>query len=246
MSSQHNLPFAMHGAAFERKSSTASETIIIDRYGEVVNLSTAAAETRTLANPTQAGILMSLHFQTDGGDCTVTFSTAFNEIGATVIVFTEVGQQAFFQSCQTAAGAFFWRKIADWNTGNSPADLAEIVITTNTITAAESGKTFYLSLVGGFTSTLPVPALGLYFRFIVAVAPTTAYIITTNAGANILFGMMEERAGGAGVAGAAQDTFNFVASQAIIADWVEFWSDGTNWHYHGMVNVAAGNTVSVT
>lgn len=125
-------------------------------------------------------------------------------------------------------------------------ELAEVVTTTNVIAAAESGSTFYLSLAGGFTSTLPAPALGLYFKFVVKTAPTTAYIITTNAGADILYGMTEERAGTAGVAGAAQDTFNFVANQAIIADWVEFSSDGTNWYYHGMTNVAAGNTVSVT
>lgn len=123
---------------------------------------------------------------------------------------------------------------------------SEVVITTNVITADESGKTFYLNLAGGFTSTLPAPALGLKFRFFVKTAPTTAYIITTNASANIMYGMMEERAGTAGVAGAARDTFNFVANQSIIGDWVEFESDGTNWYYHGMVDVAAGNTVAAT
>lgn len=123
---------------------------------------------------------------------------------------------------------------------------SEVVITTNVITATESGKTFYLSLAGGFTSTLPAPVAGLKFKFIVKTAPTTAYVITTNAGANILYGMMLERAGTAGVAGAARDTFNFVANQAIIGDWVEFESDGTNWYYHGMVDVAAGNTVAAT
>lgn len=122
----------------------------------------------------------------------------------------------------------------------------EVVITTNVITASESGKTFFLDLAGGFTSTLPAPALGLNFRFIVKTAPTTSYVITTNGGSNILYGMMEERAGTAGVAGAARDTFNFVANQAIIGDWVEFRSDGTNWYYHGMVDVAAGNTVAAT
>jgi len=123
---------------------------------------------------------------------------------------------------------------------------AEVVSAANIIAATENGTTYYLNLAGGFTSTLPAPALGLRFRFIVATAPTTAYIITTNAGANILYGMMEERAGTAGVAGAAQDTFNFVANQAKIGDWVEFYSDGTNWYYHGMVDIAAGTTVAVT
>lgn len=123
----------------------------------------------------------------------------------------------------------------------------EVVITTNVIAANESGKTFYLDLAAGFTSTLPAPAAGLRFRFIVKTAPTGApYVIATNAGANLMYGMMLERAGGAGVAGAARDTFNFVHNQSIAGDWVEFYSDGTNWYYHGMVDVAAGNTVAQT
>lgn len=123
---------------------------------------------------------------------------------------------------------------------------SEVVTTTNVIAAAESGKTFYLSLAGGFTSTLPAPALGMRFRFVVKTAPTTSYVITTDGGANIMYGMIEERVGGAGVAGAARDTFNFVANQAIISDWVEFYSDGTNWYYHGMTDVSAGSTVAAT
>lgn len=124
---------------------------------------------------------------------------------------------------------------------------SEVVITTNVITAAESGKTFFLSLAGGFTSTLPAPALGLRYRFIVKTNPTTAYLINTaTAGSNIMYGMMEERAGTAGVAGSAEGTFSFVANQSIIGDWAEFYSDGTNWYYHGMVDIAAGNTVTTT
>lgn len=135
---------------------------------------------------------------------------------------------------------------AELNMAADESANSEIVTATNVIAAAESGTTYYLNAAGGFTSTLPAPAQGMKFRFIVKTAPTTSYVITTNSGANILYGMMLERAGGAGVAGAAQDTFNFVANQAKIGDWVEFYSDGTNWYYHGMVDVAAGNTVSVT
>lgn len=131
---------------------------------------------------------------------------------------------------------------------NNPTgtELSESVVATNVITAAESGTTFYLNAIGGFTSTLPAPALGLYFKFVVKTAPTTAYIITTNGGANVLFGQVVERAGGAGVAGASQDTINFVANQAIIADWYEFRSDDTNWYVHGMVNVSTATTFAVT
>lgn len=130
--------------------------------------------------------------------------------------------------------------------GSKVVNAYEVVTTTNVIAATESGTTFFLNAAGGFTSTLPAPAAGLRFKFIVKTAPTTAYVIVTTSGANIMYGMMLERAGTAGVAGAAEDTFNFVANNAIVGDWVEFESDGTNWYYHGMVDVAAGNTVTAT
>lgn len=133
----------------------------------------------------------------------------------------------------------------EWNVMGSGgvASNAEIVTTTNVILAAESGRTYYLSLAGGFTTTLPAPALGLNFRFIVKTAPTGApYVITP--GSAILYGMMEERAGGAGVAGAAGTNFNFIHNQSKIADWSQFFSDGTNWYFHGMVDVAAGVTIT--
>lgn len=124
---------------------------------------------------------------------------------------------------------------------------AEVVTATNVITASESGKTFYLDAAGGFASTLPAAALGLYFNFVVKTAPTSVgYTIGTNAGANVFYGMFEERAGTAGVAGAAQDLITLVANNAIIADYCTVRSDGTNWHVHGMVNVAAGVTFAVT
>lgn len=122
----------------------------------------------------------------------------------------------------------------------------EIVGAAKTISALDNHATYYLNAVGGFTMTLPAPFKGAEYDFIVKTAPTTAYIITTMGGANILYGMMLQRADGAGVAGAARDTFNFVASAAIIGDWVNMRSDGTNWYYRGMVNVEAGNTVAAT
>lgn len=120
--------------------------------------------------------------------------------------------------------------------------LATVLTTTKSVAANESGKTFFLSLAGGFTSTLPAVALGLTYRFIVAVAPTTNYVIT--AGSAIMYGMMEERAGTAGVAGAGVTNVNLIANQSIKGDWVEFYSDGTSWFYHGMVDVSAGTTAT--
>jgi len=121
----------------------------------------------------------------------------------------------------------------------------EIVSAINVITAIESGKTFYLNLVGGFTSTLPTPGNGLKFKFVVTTAPTTAYIITTNAGANILEGTFLDIVGEL-QAIAAQDTLNFVASASLVGDSLEVESDGTNWYCTAFSKADGGITVSVT
>ncbi len=121
----------------------------------------------------------------------------------------------------------------------------EIVTATNVITHVEDGKTFYLNSAGGFTSTLPVPAIGLKYKFIVSTAPTTAYIITTNAGANLLFGTFLDIVGEL-VYLSAQDTLNFVANTSLVGDFLEVESDGTNWYCVAKSGADGGITVSVT
>ncbi|HEB28834.1 MAG TPA: right-handed parallel beta-helix repeat-containing protein [Porticoccus sp.] len=120
---------------------------------------------------------------------------------------------------------------------------SEVVTSTNVIIASESGKTFYLNAAGGFTSTLPAPAIGLNFKFIVSTAPATAYIITTNGGDNILQGTYLDIIGEL-VSIAAQDTLNFVASASLVGDSLEVESDGTSWFCTAFSKADGGITVS--
>lgn len=125
----------------------------------------------------------------------------------------------------------------------------ETVITTNVITAAESGTTFFLSLAGGFTSTLPAPAAGLYYRFIVKTAPTTAYIIAASGGSDIIIGGVNELevdTSNDGPYDANADVLNFVASVAVVGDWIWMGSDGTSWYFHGQTNADGGVTTATT
>lgn len=141
----------------------------------------------------------------------------------------------------------------DWTIPNEASNtfvgrtrLSEVVTAANILTAAESSSTFYLNAVAGFLTTLPAPALGLHYRFVVQTAPTSnGYTIGTPT-ANIIYGMVEERAGTAGVACAAEDLLTLVANQAIVGDWLDITSDGTNWYVSGMTDVAAGFTCTVT
>lgn len=129
------------------------------------------------------------------------------------------------------------------------ASKVETVTTANVITASESGKTFYLATAGGFTSTLPAPAAGLNFRFVVKVAPTTAYVIVTTSSANIMIGGINELEVDTADDGpyiANGDTLNFVANIAAVGDYVDFYSDGTSWYFRGQTNLDGGITLAST
>ncbi len=122
-------------------------------------------------------------------------------------------------------------------------EFTESVTATNVITAAESGSTFLLNSATEFVSTLPAPAAGLRFTFIVVAAPSGAsYTVVTNASANIIKGMQVCAADAAGDTGTADDTVTFADGQAVAGDMITVWSDGTSWFIIAHSRVAAGIT----
>jgi len=133
---------------------------------------------------------------------------------------------------------------------NAVADVSEnteIVIAANVITAAESGKTFFLNAAAEFASTLPAPAAGLRFSFIVTAAPVGAnYTVGTNAGANIIKLLCVNAEGVAGASDTDADVVNFVDGQAVAGDRLDVICDGTNWFAYGSTKVAAGMTSATT
>lgn len=54
-------------------------------------LTTAAAEARSLLDPTSPGQQLTLAFNTDAGDCTVTAASAINQTGNTIMTLADAG-----------------------------------------------------------------------------------------------------------------------------------------------------------
>lgn len=118
-------------------------------------------------------------------------------------------------------------------------NLTEVVTAANVLTAAESGSVFFLNSAAEFATTLPAPAAGLHFTFVITAAPSGAnYTVVTETATNIIYGSAEVN--GASVPAVAEDSINFVSAAAAIGDWVSVWCDGTNWYVKGM-GVAAGS-----
>lgn len=125
----------------------------------------------------------------------------------------------------------------------------EVVTATNAITASETGTTFFLNSGTEFVSTLPAPAAGLEFEFIVSAAPSGAsYTIVTNSSANIIKGQVYtvdvnsatdpdfETSGG--------DTISFVDAKAVAGDRVVLKCDGTNWFAYCFCSVFDAITIT--
>ena len=124
----------------------------------------------------------------------------------------------------------------------------EVVDATNVITAAETGTTFFLNDATEFASTLPAPAAGLNFKFIVTGAPSGAdYTVGTNSAADILIGGVSTAADGTAAAVDQNgDVITFADGVAVAGDWVEVISDGTYWYVSGWCAAAAGITITNT
>jgi len=131
------------------------------------------------------------------------------------------------------------------NVTGSVTGLASVTTLTaaSTLTAAQSGTTFFLSSATEFVTTLPAPAAGVTYTFIVGAAPSGAsYTVVTNASANIIKGQAYPASGAAGDTGTADDTISFVDAQAVAGDRVVLISDGTSWFAYAFCAVAAGVT----
>ena len=113
----------------------------------------------------------------------------------------------------------------------------------STLTADDSGKTIFLNSATEFATTLPLPASGLRFTFIVKAAPVgTSYTVVTKNGANIIKGMQFVSADAVGDTGTSDDTITFVAGSSVAGDKVELVSDGTSWFAYAFSTLAASIT----
>jgi hypothetical protein len=81
---------------------------ILGTKSGICALTSAGAETRTLAIPSFVGQRIGFVHDTDGGSIAITVASAFNEAGNTVLTFTDAGE-----SCElvgmTVGGTLAWR-----------------------------------------------------------------------------------------------------------------------------------------
>lgn len=113
--SGHNTPYHMYQGPLSVPDPGDGKNIAINRYGAIVELVSAAGETRTLAAPSKAGVLATIRMKTDGGDIVLTASAGLNVAGNTTATFADVGDQIVLLSVSAASG-YRWEILV--NTGS--------------------------------------------------------------------------------------------------------------------------------
>lgn len=130
----------------------------------------------------------------------------------------------------------------------SGLEVSETLRAAKTLKVSDSGKVYFLDLVGGFTVSLPpvATAAGCRYKFFVKTAPTTAYIVQTDSSEQKLAGQVYASSGGDedSETDFTATNINFVASTAVIGDSCEVWSDGAGWYARAFCNAAGGITIT--
>lgn len=98
---------------------------------------------------------------------------------------------------------------------------------TTTLTAANSGTTYFIS-ASGTQITLPaVTTAGLNFRFVIGAAVDTANVVVASAEGDNIDGTLI--VAGAVVDCRAEDFVNFIADGEQLGDYLTVYSNGTQW-----------------
>lgn len=118
----------------------------------------------------------------------------------------------------------------------------ETISSATTLKAADSGKWFKLNNSTGVTVTLPALKSGLQFKFIVAANFATSNFIIDSAEGDNIEGVLVVN--GASVVASGEDQVNFVNSAETVGDFIDIWSDGSNWYVSGVGSAAGSITVT--
>lgn len=131
----HRATFDMFKSPFLMTDPGDAGTIVVDRYAAVVPLVSAAAETRTLAQPTKAGILCLLEVDTYVGDITLTVTGGYNQAASTSITLGTAGDWALFKSVKVGT-SYYWRVVA--HEGTNITETGGGTVTSQTVTTLSS------------------------------------------------------------------------------------------------------------
>lgn len=133
MFTAENCLHRMYEAPYRMLDPGDTLTIYPREQFSVCPVVTAAAETRTLEQPSKAGIIHTIVLDTDGGDLTLTVTGGYNADAATSITLADAGDFVTFISVKVGA-SYYWRVLASEGTTVAGEDMTVDQLTAGTVT----------------------------------------------------------------------------------------------------------------
>jgi len=138
MGSPHRIHHDLYRGAKVHTDPGTGNTIRVNKDLQICEMvSVGADETRTLANPTKAGIRFVLRMLTDGGDIVVTASNGFNSSLETDATFADAADYLSLISVSLTATTYRW-EILEGNVGTVLSTSTATATSTATSTATTS------------------------------------------------------------------------------------------------------------
>lgn len=162
--------------------------------------------------------------------------------GTNVFSVDDTGVTAIAQATTIAAGGLtVTAGLATFSQGIlTKSSTAAAIAAARTLTSADSGATFSVAKTGVYTITLPTPAAGLFFKFLVLDTGANIVTIATTGGA-YNFGMVNVN----NILLTSAGTNVLLASAGSVGDWVEYRGiDATHYLVTGACAAAADITFS--
>lgn len=133
----HNIlqKMGLDATPYRIPSTTDAETLRVDRQDTVYAVTTAAAETRTLAQPTKPGLRCAVVLDADGGDLTLTVTGGYNQAASTSVTFDDAGDFVIFYSVEVGT-SYYWRVMAQEGTGITQTDVTATTLTATALKLA--------------------------------------------------------------------------------------------------------------
>jgi len=131
-----NILYSLFMARYVRKDPGDAGTINannVQAQFALFPLVSAAAETRTLAQPTKAGLVVTLVLDTDGGDITLTVTGGYNADADTSLTLGDAGDFVTFISVKVGS-SYYWRVLAFEGVNVAGEDLTVDQLTATTLT----------------------------------------------------------------------------------------------------------------
>lgn len=112
--SANTTPYQMSLAPWDLDDPGNAGALPSDQWGTVALVTGSSGQTRTLAQPTKAGLQLTLAFKTDGGgDCVVTVATGgVNQSANTSLTFADAGDEITLRSIPVGSG-YRWRVVSN-------------------------------------------------------------------------------------------------------------------------------------